>query len=82
MKNSILNQVFIKLCFDGLKTKAPVMMEKSRLCAIVFDEMAIKEHLSYDDSKDCVRCVEDLGFIGLVDKWKQPVVSFLASGTI
>jgi hypothetical protein len=60
--------------------------------------MAIKEHLTYDVSKDCVQGVEDLGFMGktqnianhasvfmvrgLVDKWKQPVGSFLTSGTM
>jgi len=40
-------------------------MEKSKLCAIVFHEMAIKEHLSYDVSKDWVQGVEDLGYVGI-----------------
>jgi len=50
---------FHQAVFDGLKTKAEVIMEKSGLCVIVYDEMAIKEHLNYDVSKD----VEDLGFM-------------------
>ena len=72
------------------------MSTHSKLCAILFDEMSIKERVSYDVSNDNVCGLEDFGtggrtryvanhagvFMvrGLVDKWKQPVGYFLTSG--
>ena len=82
--------------FDASTCKAEHMSAESKLCAILFDEMAIKEQVSYDVRNDSVCGLEDFGtggrtryvanhagvFMvrGLVDKWKQPVVYFLTSG--
>ena len=82
--------------FDALRCKAEHMSTHSKLCAKLFDEMSIKERVSYDVSNDNVCGLEDFGtggrtryvanhagvFMvrGLVDKWKQPVGYFLTSG--
>ena len=100
---SYLRKVDIKPGFhqnvlDGLASKVEHMSSAAKLCAIVFDEMAIKERVSYDVSTDSVYGLEDLGtsgrtryvanhacvfmIRGLVDKWKQPVGYFFTSGTM
>ena len=100
---SYLRKVDIKPGFhqnvlDGLASKVEHMSSEAKLCAIVFDEMAIKERVSYDVSTDSVYGLEDLGTSGrtryvanhacvfmirrLVDKWKQPVGYFFTSGTM
>ena len=79
VKNVNIEPGFHQPVFDGLKTKVEVMMEKSRLSAIVFDEMAIEKHLSYDVSKDCIQVVEDLGFMGKPHKYCEPCQCFHGS---
>ena len=87
---------FHQQIIDGLKLKISDMAPSSKLCAIVFDEMAVKESLSYDVRQDCVEGLENFGCLGktkyianhasmfmvrrLVEKWKQPVGYFLSSG--
>ena len=82
--------------FDALTYKAEHMSAELKFCAILFDEMAIKEQVSYDIRNDNVCGLEYFGtggrtryvanhaggFMvrGLVDKWKQPVGYFLTSG--
>ena len=72
------------------------MQTKSKVCAIILDEMSIKESVSYNSSRDEVEGFEDFGNIGrsryianhaitflargLSDKWKQPLGYFLSSG--
>ena len=36
------------------------MSEKDKLCAVIFDEMAIKENLNYNTERDFVEGLEDL----------------------
>lgn len=83
---------------DALKLQVSSMAESSSLCAIVLDEMSIKENVSYNKERDEVEGFEDFGtggrtkyianhatvFMvrGLVDKWKQAVGYFLTSGTM
>lgn len=83
---------------EGLKAKVENMSEKQKLCAIVYDEMAIKENLVYDVERDSVEGLEDSGtggrtgyvanhagvFLvrGLIEKWKQPVGYVLSSGPV
>ena len=65
----------------------------SKVCAVVLDEMTIKEGVSYNPSRDEVEGCEDFGYLGktafianraivflvrgLHNKWKQPVGYFL-----
>ena len=49
---------------DGLKLKISDMAPSSKLCAIVFHEMAVKESLSYDVRQDCVEGLENFGCLG------------------
>ena len=76
--------------------KQKVSSMKCKLCAVVMDEMSIKESLYYNVEKDSVEGFEDFGsqgrtqyvanhamvFMvrGLLSKWKQPVGYFLSSG--
>ena len=87
---------FHQSILEALHCKVQSMSEKSKMCAVVYDEMAIKEKLSYQAATDCLEGLEDLGnhgktkyianhagvFMvrGLVEKWKQPVGYFLTSG--
>ena len=48
----------------SLQEKVKSMSEKQKLCAIIFDEMAIQESFSYDHELDCVEGLEDLGSCG------------------
>ena len=73
--------------------KSASWSESSKLVAVVIDEMALKEGLSYDKGRDLIE-----GFIpagkqlanhalvhmvrGLTEKWKQAVGYFLSSGPI
>ena len=70
----------------------------SRLCAIVIDEMSIKESVTYNVEKDEIEGFENFGLLGktkfvanyaivfmvrgLVSKWKQPLGYFLSSGSM
>ena len=67
--------------------------ESSKLVAVVIDERALKEGLSYDKSRDLVEGFIPAGkrlanhaFVymvrGLTEKWKQAVGYFLSSGPI
>ena len=79
----------------GLKEKVKSMPLKQRLCAVVYDEMSIKEQLHYDVTRDAIdgfersthaqsKYVANHAVVfmvrGLVGKWKQAVGYFLSSG--
>ena len=80
------------------KQKVDKMAEKDRVCALVFDEMSLKEAVTYDRTRDVVEGYEDLGSCGrsvyvanhacmfmargLAGKWKQPFSYVLSSGAI
>ena len=84
--------------FDALKVKSQSMAPADRLCALVFDEMSIKEFLQYESSSDRIEGFEDFGEVGtsafvanhalvfmvrgLYSKWKQPIGYFLTSGPV
>ena len=81
---------------NALKLKVDNLPDTSKDCVLLFDEMAIKEGLSYDKHIDQVEGYEDYGsegrtkFLanhalvlmvrGLLDTWKQPIAYFLTSG--
>jgi hypothetical protein len=83
---------------EALKHKVQAMSPNAALCTVVFDEMSIKETLSYNPQTDDVDGLEDFGtcgktcFVanhatvflvrGLTADWKQPVGYFLSSGPI
>ena len=80
----------------ALRQKVALQSNQERLCAVVMDEMAIKEALLYNAEMDAIEGFEDFGRLGeikfvanhalvfmvrgLTSKWKQPVGYFLSSG--
>ena len=96
LKGFKLNPGFNKNLFKALQLKTCQMSATDKLCVILFDEMSIKESLSYDIAEDSVVGVEDFGgghksscvanhvgvfmLKGLVSSWKQPLGYFLTSG--
>ena len=82
----------------ALRAAVSSMPPTSALCAVVFDEMSVKEGVSHNIEKDEVKGLENFGCLGrshyvanhatvfmvrgLVAKWKQPVGYILLSGPI
>jgi len=89
---------FNKKILEALKSKVEGMPAGSELCALVFDEMTIKETVVYNAERDEIEGLEDYGMLGkthfvanhatvfmlrgLLSKWKQPIGYFLSSGPI
>ena len=82
---------------QALQKKVSSMPTSGKACAVVFDEMSMKEGLSYNKEEDNIEGVEDFGnqrtayaanhatvFMvrGLLEPWKQAVGYFLSSGAI
>ena len=75
------------------KIKVAKMSDHSKLCAIVFDEISLKESVHYDVKNDELEGLEHFGHLGrskyvanhalvfivkgLIDKWKQPFALFV-----
>ena len=84
--------------FDALKLKVENMDPKDRCVSLIFDEMALKSALVYNNGLDIIEGFEDLGELGsshfvadhalvfmvrgLYTKWKQPLAYFLTAGTV
>ena len=79
------------------KEKVKKMSKNDRLCMLCFDEMSIKEFVSYNSKHDSIDGLEDFGdcrsqyvsnhatvFMvrGITCSWKQPVGYFFSSGPI
>ena len=89
---------FNRPILKALETKISSMPAHSKLCCVIFDEMALKEIVEYNAKKDYVEGLEDFGsngrtkyvanhatvFMarGLVFPWKQTVGYALSSGPI
>jgi CRISPR/Cas system-associated endonuclease/helicase Cas3 len=63
---SMLNKVpinagFNKLIFDNLKESASKLNSRDKMCALIFDEMAIMPHIDYDKSTDKFYGFQDFG---------------------
>lgn len=98
MQNIQIYPGFHESILAALKEKVGSMSEKQKLCALVFDEMSIKEHLSYNAQTDRIEGFENLGTFGssdhianhagvfmirgIIEKWKQAVGYFLTSGPV
>jgi len=83
---------------QALQKKVAAMPPNSNLCALVLDEMAIKESVTYNCETDSIEGLEDFGrhgstkyvanhalvFMarGLTTHWKQAVGYYLSSGPI
>ena len=83
---------------NALKRKVTSMKAADRQCALIFDEMSIKQFLTYNRQFDFVEGFQDLGFVGkskfvanhamafmvrgLSSKWKQTIGYFLSSGPV
>ena len=59
MKHVDINPGFHAAGMEGLRMKTTSMSQASKLCAIVFDEMSIKEHVSYNLTSYRVDSLED-----------------------
>ena len=68
------------------------MADQLKLCCVVFDELAIKDNVSYNPEYDEVEDFEDVGKFtylasrpGYVERlacrWKQPIGYFVSSST-
>ena len=84
--------------FEGLKNRFLSVKPEHRICAVVYDEMAIKQQLIYNSSSDRIDGFETVAshvnskyianhagvFMvrGLCSKWKQSVGYFYSSGPI
>ena len=89
---------FIESILEALQVKVNTMDTRDRNVALVFDEMSIKEGLTYNTRRDIVEGFEDFGLAGqtrflanhaiafivkgLASKWKQPIGYFLSAGPI
>ena len=61
MQNVKIYPGFNKNILQALEKKVSAMPKSGKACAIVFDEMAIKEGLSYNFEEDNIEGVEDFG---------------------
>lgn len=84
--------------FATLASAISELEDCDKMCILLFDEMSIREHLSYNSSLDLIVGVEDFGthgrttryanqvmvfmVSGLLKKWKQPVAYYFSSGGI
>ena len=49
---------------DAFRVKVQGMSSQDKLCAVVFEEMGIKEHVYYNPERDLVEGYEDYGMMG------------------
>ena len=98
MQNTNIMPGFNDGVFDALKLKVENMDPKDRCVSLIFDEMALKSALVYNNGLDIIEGFEDLGELGsshfvadhalafmvrgLYTKWKQPLAYFLTAGTV
>lgn len=84
--------------FEGLEKKFKDESEVIKYCALLLDEMSIKECLEYDKNRDFIEGFEDLGELGrknqvanhvlvlmargIYGKWKTPIAYFLSKGGV
>ena len=67
MKNIDIYPGFSKQVLDAFKIKVSNMTPKDKLCALVFDEIALKHTLSYNNQKDFIEGYEDYGDDRIID---------------
>lgn len=96
LRNINVQPGFNNNILEALGHKVSSMSEAERLCVVIMDEMAMKECLCYNASKDAIEGFEDFGNLGrtkfianhaiafmvkgIFRRWKQPVGYFLSSG--
>jgi len=78
--------------FQMLKLRCSALGILHRQCSLVFDEMSLKSHVSYDKHHDIVEGIGSEGkysnqalvfmIRGLASKWKQPIGCFFHHGTV
>ena len=98
LKRMNMKPGFIESILEALQVKVNTMDTRDQNVALVFDEMSIKEDLTYNTGRDIVEGFEDFGLAGqtrfltnhaiafivkgLASKWKQPIGYFLSAGPI
>lgn len=81
--------------FGLIKAKAQSLPEVEKYCIVVWDEMAIKGHLQYNNGKDQIDGLVDMGNVrrpvfathsltfmvqGIFNSYKQPVTYYYTNG--
>ena len=56
-----INAGFSPKIFQALRMKVSSVSTKAKLCSVIFDEMTIKENVSYNKTNDNVEGLEDFG---------------------
>ncbi|KAK7457998.1 hypothetical protein BaRGS_00039119 [Batillaria attramentaria] len=98
LQNIELYPGFNSKILSALSIKVKSLPPGNELCVLIFDEVSIKEGVSYDPKRDRVEGLEDCGthgrgehianhalvfmLRGLRANWKQPLGYFLTSGTV
>ena len=98
LKKMNMKPGFSESILEALQVKVKTMDIRDQNVALVFDEMSIKEGLTYNTGRDIVEGFEDFGHAGqtrflanhaiafmvrgLASKWKQPIGYFLSAGPI
>ena len=95
LKKMNMKPGFIESILEALQVKVNTMDTRDRNVALVFDEMSIKEGITYNTRRDIVEgfglagqtrflANHAIAFImkGLASKWKQPIGYFLSAGPI
>ena len=98
LKKMNMKPGFSESILEALQVKVKTMDIRDQNVALVFDEMSIKEGLTYNTGRDIVEGFEDfdhagqtrflanhaIAFMvrGFASKWKQPIGYFLSAGPI
>ena len=66
--------------FDALEKRVSKLPEQDRQCVLIFDEMGIKNSLSYNVFTDCIEGLEDFGSLGQTKFMANHAFSFMVRG--
>ena len=66
----------------ALKDKVASMPHNANLCALIFDEMSIKEQVCHDKERDEVEGLEDFGRQGRTNHVANHATAFVVRGLL
>ena len=71
---------FIESILEALQVKVNTMHTRDQNVALVFDEMSIKEGLTYNTGRDIVEGFEDFGLAGQIRFLTNHAIAFIVKG--